>query len=471
MDKIMRISRVMIAGVSSGSGKTTITCSLLQSLLKRGMRPVSHKCGPDYIDTMFHRKVLGTPSGNLDSFFCGEELVRYLLARQSEQGDISVIEGVMGYFDGIGMTSQASSFDIARITKTPVILVVNVKGMCGSIPAVIHGFLDYERRIGKQHTGISGVIFNQLPAFLYPSVKTEVEKLGVKCFGYVPVQKELKLESRHLGLWSEQKGIKEKINGMSNIIEKTVDIQGIIQLANSAWPLEIDLEKGWDKGVLLTGNNSQAREREKTVRLAVARDEAFSFIYPENIMLLEELGCEIQYFSPIHDKHLPSHCQGMILNGGYPELYAERLSANQSMMREIRDALNHGMPGLAECGGFLYLHEELENMEKQVFPMVGIIKGKAFYTGKLSRFGYIYLKGGQDEILKAHEFHYWDSENNGNQFLAVKASGTRQWETGHRIKNVYAGFPHLYYYGNIDFVKGFVKKAAGQRERNGHRYG
>ncbi len=466
MDKTMRISRVMIAGVSSGSGKTTITCSLLQSLLNRGRRPVSHKCGPDFIDTMFHRKVLGTPAGNLDSFFCGEEQIRYLLARQSEQGDISIIEGVMGYFDGIGMTSQASSFDIARVTKTPVLLVVNAKGMSGSLPAVVHGFLDYERKLGKQHPGICGVIFNQLPAVLYPSVKEEVEKLGVKCFGYIPAQRELKLESRHLGLWAEQREIKEKINRMADIMEETVDIQGILQLADSACPLEIDLENGFDRGDLLTGKDRKSRGKEKTVKLAVARDEAFSFIYPENIMLLEELGCEIQYFSPIHDKHLPSHCQGIILNGGYPELYGEQLSANQSMMKEIRDALNNGMPGLAECGGFLYLHEELENMEKQVFPMVGIIKGRAFYTGGLSRFGYIYLKGAQDEILKAHEFHYWDSENNGTQFQAVKASGTKRWETGHIIKNLYAGFPHLYYYGNIDFVKSFVEKAAELRERN-----
>lgn len=457
MEKRKRIPRVMIAAVSSGSGKTTITCSLLQSLLNHGMKPVSHKCGPDYIDPMFHRHVLGMPGGNLDSFFCEEKWIRYLLARQSELGTISVIEGVMGYFDGIGMTYKASSFDIARITNTPVILIVNTKGMSGSIPAVIQGFLEYERRLlkeihqeDKEFAGgegfIQGVILNQLPASFYPAVKAEVEKLGVICFGYVPSKKEWKLESRHLGLWAEQKNIREKISGMADFIEQTVDVQGIIKLAQSGHDLEICQEP----------ISEPVRKR---VKLAVARDEAFSFIYPENIMLLEELGCEIQYFSPIRDSHLPEHCQGLILNGGYPELYARQLSENKSIMREIKEALESGIPALAECGGFMYLHEELENKEKEVFSMVGMIKGRVFYTGKLSRFGYIYLENEQEGKLKAHEFHYWDSENNGNRFHAVKASGRGRWEAGHKIKNLYAGFPHLYYYGNIDFVKRFVEEA------------
>lgn len=282
-----RINRIMIAGTKSGSGKTTLTCGLLNCLVKRKFSVSSFKCGPDYIDPMFHQKVIGTRSGNLDSYFMSPEEVKESLWENARDTDISVIEGVMGYYDGIGFTSEASSYSIATITKTPVILVIDCKGMGCSIKAHLKGFLDF-----KEESGIKGVLFNRLPAVLYPEAVKMAEEFGVKPLGYLPTSKEFTLQSRHLGLVTagEIKDLQEKLDRLSEKIEETVDLEAIFALAKEAEPLAFSISE------------IKSVTDGKTVRIAVAKDDAFCFLYQDNLRLLEKLGVELIYFSPLTRK-------------------------------------------------------------------------------------------------------------------------------------------------------------------------
>lgn len=443
-----RINRIMLAGTKSGSGKTTITCGILQCLVDRGYNVSSFKCGPDYIDPMFHSKVIGTNSANLDSFFTDSEVLNHLLYKNSVGSDISVIEGVMGYYDGIGLTDVASSYSVATITKTPVILVLDCKGMSSSIGALLKGFVEY-----KPNSSIKGVIFNQLPKVIYKDVKKLAEDLGIIVFGYVPTISECMLESRHLGLVTadEIEDIKHKLELLANKLNETIDIEAIVELSKQAEAIDI-------KPICST-------KTDKSINIAVAKDNAFCFTYKDNIEMLKQMGCNIVSFSPLKDEKLPENIHGLILSGGYPELYADTLSQNQSMLESIKTAIESGMPTIAECGGFMYLHDCIEDSEGNFRQVVGAIKGKCFKTNRLQRFGYITLEAKEDNLIakqtdkiKAHEFHYWDSDHGGDSFDAVKASGTKAWECIHATATLYAGFPHLYFYSNPSIAEHFVDK-------------
>ncbi|WP_347562801.1 cobyrinate a,c-diamide synthase [Clostridium sp. HBUAS56017] len=445
-----RSPRVMIAATSSGSGKTMITCGLLQALVNRRMKVTSFKCGPDYIDPMFHSKVIGTKSRNIDTFFADKNTIYYLMNKATKDMDISVIEGVMGYYDGLaGISTEASSYDVANATNTPVVLVVNCRGMSLSILPIIKGFLEF-----KENSCIKGVILNQISEMMYPQIKKLIEEnLSIKVFGYVPVLKDLVIESRHLGLVTpnEITDLKEKLNKLSDQFEKTININEIINLANSAKELEY--------------NKPQVLKLEGNPKVAVAYDEAFCFYYQENIELLKEMGATVEYFSPIRDKKLPKNISGLILGGGYPELYAEALSNNKAMLEEIKYAIDKGLPCIAECGGFMYLHESMEDNENKFHNMVGVIGGKTYKTSNLGRFGYINLKAIKDNFLcnkgssiKAHEFHYWDSESSGESFIAEKPLRKRSWNCINSTNNLLAGFPHLYYYSNTEIPQEFIKR-------------
>ncbi len=456
-----QIKRFMLAGTKSGAGKTTITCGILQNLINRGYGVSSFKCGPDYIDPMFHGKVIGTKSGNLDSFFTGERELKVLLYNNSRDTDISVMEGVMGYYDGIGFSDTASTYSVAAMTKTPVILIVDAKGMSGSLGAILKGFISY-----KEESYIKGVIFNRLPERLYEEAKKLAEELGIQAFGYVPVLPECSLESRHLGLVTaeEIKDLKSKINRLAHELTKTIDFAGILALAGQAEPLGVPEPGPYNKrqkGIAV----KEGIAATKGISLAVAQDEAFCFTYRDNLELLKNLGATLVPFSPIRDKELPKDIDGLLLCGGYPELYTKDLSGNSSMRNSIKTAVDNGMPTIAECGGFMYLHEKLEDKDGYEYPMAGVIPGRCFKTGRLQRFGYIYLKGAADslisggqEILKAHEFHYWDSDNCGKAFHAEKPGGIREWDCVHATENLYAGFPHLYFYGNPSIAVRFLEK-------------
>lgn len=460
---MMSNPRFMIAAPSSGSGKTMLTCGILAALKRRGIAVSAFKCGPDYIDPMFHRQVLETPSRNLDPFFTDRETTRYLFARAAAGADLSVMEGVMGYYDGLGgQETKASAYDLAAMTDTPVLFVVNTKGMSLSVVPLIKGFLSY-----REPSGISGVILNQTSGMLYPRIKQAVEReLSIPVLGYVPSMEEMKLESRHLGLVlpEEVKNLQERMENLGATLEKTLDLDGILALAAGACEIPLRVPASL-KEVLDSREAAECRKAAPVI--AVAKDEAFCFLYEDNLKLLEELGARLLTFSPLRDREIPKKADGILLCGGYPELYADRLEKNASMRESVSQRLKEGLPYLAECGGFLYLHEELEDMEGKRRAMAGVIPGRAYRTGKLGRFGYISLESEKDSALgsgigalPAHEFHYFDSPNCGEDFLAVKPVGGRSWRCIHATDHSMAGFPHLYYHSNPRFALEFLQKCA-----------
>ena len=452
----MKIPRILLAAGASGSGKTLITCGLLQALVNRGLKVASFKCGPDYIDPMFHSRVIGTRSRNLDTFFTDGDRTRYLLAKNASDCEIAVMEGVMGYYDGVGgITSRASAYDLASTTDTPVILIVNSRGMSVSLAAYVKGFLEY-----KKDSHICGVIFNQMSPMLYPRMKKLLEEeLSVKVLGYVPKVEDCVIESRHLGLVlpEEIPELKSRLQKLSEVLEKTLDIDGILELAGEAPELAAP-----ETEMLIQKDTAFGYRTEEKVRIGVADDEAFCFFYADNLNLLEQMGAELVRFSPIHDRELPEDLDGLLLSGGYPELNGEALEENQEMCTRIREVILDGMPCLAECGGFMYLHQEMEDMEGKQRRVCGVIPGRAYRTPKLNRFGYITLTEKQDTGLgeiPAHEFHYFDSTDCGTDFHASKPASTRGWDCMHYEGRLMAGFPHLYYYGNPKVPVHFLKNA------------
>ena len=452
----MKIPRILLAAGASGSGKTLITCGLLQVLVNRGLKVASFKCGPDYIDPMFHSRVIGTRSRNLDTFFTDGDRTRYLLAKNASDCEIAVMEGVMGYYDGVGgITSRASAYDLASTTDTPVILIVNSRGMSVSLAAYVKGFLEY-----KKDSHICGVIFNQMSPMLYPRMKKLLEEeLSVKVLGYVPKVEDCVIESRHLGLVlpEEIPELKSRLQKLSEVLEKTLDIDGILELAGGAPELAAP-----EPEMLIQKDTAFGYRTEEKVRIGVADDEAFCFFYADNLNLLEQMGAELVRFSPIHDRELPEDLDGLLLSGGYPELNGEALEENQEMCTRIREVILDGMPCLAECGGFMYLHQEMEDMEGKQRRVCGVIPGRAYRTPKLNRFGYITLTEKQDTGLgeiPAHEFHYFDSTDCGTDFHASKPASTRGWDCMHYEGRLMAGFPHLYYYGNPKVPVHFLKNA------------
>lgn len=448
------ISRLMFAAPRSGSGKTLITCGFLEAVKKRGISPVSFKCGPDYIDPMFHKYVLGIAGGNLDSFFLEAGQVREILlgVTEAEGGELAVIEGVMGYYDGLaGVSTDASSYDIARICDTPVVLILDCKGASVSLGAVVKGFLEY-----RSDSHIKGVILNRLPGMLYERLAPVIEETGVKVYGYLPENPAYHLDSRHLGLFmpEEVEKLRDIIAALSEGIEQTVDIDGLLSLAAEAEALAFDKMPETDG----TPESAMAeKEVFPPVRIGVARDEAFCFYYQENLKLLEQVGAELIYFSPVHDKKLPDSLDGLLLGGGYPENYGKALSENDSMLRSVRAASGRGMPILAECGGFMYLHRSMEGSDGKVYEMAGLLHGRAFKTEKLQRFGYITLTLPNGRRVKGHEFHYWESSSPGSCWKALKPLSCRGYSCVHEKDGLTAGFPHLYYPSNPEFIKEWVE--------------
>ena len=448
----MTMPRILITAPSSGSGKTLIACGIMQALVNRGLKVASFKCGPDYIDPMFHSRVIGTPSKNLDPFFTCKDTMRYLFSRAAEEKDISVIEGVMGFYDGIGMaTAEGSTYEVSQRLECPTVMVLNCRGASLSIVPMVKGFKEYK----PNH--IVGVILNNTSERMCQSLKPLIEaETGVKVLGFVPKVSELVLESRHLGLCMPDEicDLKKKLNDLADVLEKSIDIDLLVELAGRA-PV-LDYVKPQTRKV-------------GTARIALADDAAFCFTYEDNIRLLEECGAEIVRFSPIADGRLPRDVDGLILPGGYPELHADALSKNKSMMRDIRNSLEAGMPCMAECGGFMYLNGEMEDSQGAMHPMVGFVDGIVTNRKKLNRFGYISIEAPDDNLLsgcevRAHEFHYWDSDNCGTDCRAVKASNGTDYGCMHCRDGIAIGFPHLYYYSDPKIAERFVIKCMRYRQ-------
>ncbi len=433
---------LMIAAMHSGAGKTVVSCALMAALKKRGLGVRGFKCGPDYIDPMFHRSVLGIPSRNLDLFLQGEKGVRKSLCRAG--GEFSLLEAAMGYYDGVGGTEEASAYQLARLIRTPVLLVLRPKGNGLTLAAQVRGLTEF-----RPASGIRGLFLSdcteRLAAYLVPVLTRET---GLPVLGFLPPLPEASIESRHLGLMTaaEITDLAERTDRLAVAAEKYADLDALIALAEE-----------------YSGKTEKPAGSSACCRIAVAQDRAFCFCYEDSLDALRESGAELCFFSPLRDAALPDGTDGLYLPGGYPELFARPLSDNVLLRRQIASAVNAGLPTVAECGGFLYLQACLESEEGELLPMCGALPGKGYRTGRLQRFGYHTLEPDENSMLfrrgervPVHEFHYWDSTEPGTALCSVKPDG-RTWRCGYTGKTLYAAFPHLHFGGEVPLAKRFVK--------------
>ena len=450
--------RMLIAAPASGSGKTAVTCALLTALQKRGLDPCAFKCGPDYIDPMFHRGVLGVESHNLDIFLAEETAVRQNFRRWTAGHGAAVCEGVMGLYDGVGgVTDRASAWHVARTLDLPVLLVVRPKGASLTLAARIRGLRDF-----RPNSRIAGVILNDCAPALCRSLGPMLEReTGVPVLGCLPHLEEASFGSRHLGLYTaaEIQNLTQRLDVLAGSLERNVDMGRLLALCEDGAAPSVP---------------EPPVKAENGVPIAVARDEAFCFTYAETLEVLEQAGAKLLFFSPLRDKSLPARACGLYLPGGYPELYAERLSANGEMLASVREAVSGKLPTVAECGGFLYLGQSLEDEQGHAFPMAGVLPGQGVQTPRLVRFGYGTLRAGTDSLLfrqgeavPVHEFHYWDSTENGRDLRVEKPLSGRGWDCGFVSESLYAAFPHLYFAGTPQLAERFVTAARRYREREG----
>lgn len=444
--------RVMIAAARSGSGKTTVACALLRALQKRGLKPCAFKCGPDYIDPMFHRAALGVESHNLDLFLSCEAQMKALYTRACQGHGAAVCEGVMGLYDGLGVSDRASTWQVADALDMPVVLVVPARGASLTLAAEIRGLCAFRR-----NSRVAGVILNECAPRLAEALAPALEReTGVPVLGCLPRAEAARVGSRHLGLLTarEIEGLDERLAVLARTMEETVDMERLLALCEREAPAQAHTEP----------------RRERRCRIAVARDEAFSFAYAETLETLEARGAELVFFSPLHDAALPEHIGGLYLPGGYPELYAKELSENAAMRRAVAEAVRGGMPVVAECGGFVYLGAALRDDQGRGFPMAGVLPGESANAGHLVRFGYGTLCAQRDSLLfragervPVHEFHYWESSACGGDLVMEK--GERSWRFGFASDTLYAAFPHLYFAGRPALAERFVDAAERYGER------
>ena len=427
----------LLAAPRSGSGKTTMTCALLMALKRRGCAPCAFKSGPDYIDPMFHRAVLGVESRNLDLFFSAPETVRTLYAKGAAGHGAAVCEGAMGFYDGLGgVSDRASAWHLADTLDLPVLLVVEPKGQSLTLAAELKGLNSF-----RTPSHIAGILLNNCTARMHALLAPMLEEeTGLPVLGFLPKLPEAVIGSRHLGLYTaaEVENLQQKLALLADAAEEHID-----------WPRLLALCEKEPPALPVQPETPPAR-----VRIAVAQDEAFCFTYAETLEAFRDAGAEVVFFSPLRDTALPENIGGLYLPGGYPELHARELSENTSLLREIKKKIESGLPTAAECGGFLYLGQSLTDAEGQSWPMAGVLPGEAKDAGRLVRFGYAALSADSDSMLfragesfPIHEFHHWDSTANGTALAAKKPVGGAAWRCGSVNEHFYAGFPHLYWAG------------------------
>ena len=427
----------LLAAPRSGSGKTTMTCALLMALKRRGCAPCAFKSGPDYIDPMFHRAVLGVESRNLDLFFSAPETVRTLYAKGAAGHGAAVCEGAMGFYDGLGgVSDRASAWHLADTLGLPVLLVVEPKGQSLTLAAELKGLDSF-----RTPSHIAGILLNNCTARMHALLAPMLEEeTGLPVLGFLPKLPEAVIGSRHLGLYTaaEVENLQQKLALLADAVEEHID-----------WPRLLALCEKEPPALPARAETPPAR-----VRIAVAQDEAFCFTYAETLEAFRDAGAEVVFFSPLRDTALPENIGGLYLPGGYPELHAKELSENTSLLREIKQKIESGLPTAAECGGFLYLGQSLTDAEGQSWPMAGVLPGEAKDAGRLVRFGYAALSADSDSMLfragesfPIHEFHHWDSTANGVALAAKKPVGGAEWRCGFIDEHFYAGFPHLYWAG------------------------
>ena len=431
-------TRILIGAASSGSGKTTFTLGLLRALKNRGIAVQPYKCGPDYIDTQYHGLAAGRESVNLDLFMGGEAHVKEIFARYSQGAGACVVEGVMGLFDGYSKM-KGSSAEVAQVLDIPVLLIVNAKSCAYSVAPIIYGYKNFNPQVK-----IAGVVFNMVgSASHYATLKDACQELGVPVLGYLPKNSGIEIPSRHLGLSLDEEFLfGEYAEKVAAMVEEYVDVDALMKIFTP--DSECLCEEGSPCG------------EAAGLKIAVAKDEAFNFIYRENIHSLEKLG-EVKFFSPLKDTQLPE-CDLLYLPGGYPELYLERLQGNVQMRRQIRDYIENGGKCWAECGGMMYLCNSISDEDGNEFEMCGVLGQKATMVGKRLQMGYrSFSYAGKG--LRGHEFHYSKvvpDEEAPLQSVAQQynAAGVEVATPLYRYKNLIAGYTHLYW-GNVNLIELF----------------
>ncbi len=434
---------LIISSNESGGGKTTFTLGLLNALMKRGYKVQGYKVGPDYIDGDFHTLITGNTSRNLDGHLMGEEGIKESYLRG--QGDLGIIEGVMGLYDGKGIDTEFSTYHVSKILNLPIVLVITPKAKSATLAAELKGILEFK------DANIAGIILNKVSEKYYNLLKVIIEThTKLKVFGYIPKTEEVKFKSRHLGLVQgiEIKELKEKINIFSNIIEQYVDLDSLI--------------KSFRESDALVENRDKFKLENLNLNIAVAYDEAFRFYYKENIELLKEAG-NVKFFSPLRDKKLPKDIDFLYIGGGYPEIFKETLSENKELLLDIKEKLDKGLRCYAECGGLMYLTENIDG-----FEMVKYFNGYSYMTKSLNNFGYNTVKVlrennmlPKDLEINAHEFHKSKVELHEETIYEIRKtdifSKTNYWSCGYVKNNTLGSYAHVHFFGNMEFIKNILK--------------
>jgi cobyrinic acid a,c-diamide synthase len=441
------IPRLVISGTASGVGKTTVTAGLIAALRQRGLTVQAFKCGPDYIDPTYHTLASGRPCRNLDAWMLNEAQLGQGFVRACAGADLAVIEGVMGAFDGAAWESdEASTAHIARMLRAPMVLVLDISGAARSAAIEVAGFQHLDPNLK-----LSGVILNQAGSKSHAEGCAQaIEALtGVRMLGWLARDGQLAVPERHLGLKipnAETEGTQSLIRDLGDAVAKRFDIEGVLAAAGNR---------------IRTVPTEPAPTRASTPEapvLAVARDEAFCFYYPENLELLEEEGVQLQYFSPIRGEIPAADAAGVYFGGGYPELHARALSANERLWTVLKELHRRDAPIYAECGGFMVLMQELTDVSGASWPMAGILPGRAQMSGKLEALGYRWAEALRSNlittggtVLKGHEFHYsrWISEDTAADRSAWRLRGTRSQvpdaKGGFVQGNLLASYVHIHF--------------------------
>lgn len=445
-----KIPRLVIAATQSGSGKTTIVTGILAALRARGMKVQSYKVGPDYIDPGYHKLASGRNAHNLDSWLVGENKISDIFVTSSKGADIAIIEGVMGLYDG-GSNGISSTAEIAKKLQAPVLLVIDAKSMGDSAAAIALGFKMYDKDVN-----IAGVILNRLGSNSHEQLISEaLERLDIRLYGAVRRNNNLHMPERHLGLLpTTENDAMSTVKLIGDNIAAQTDIDGMVKLALQAPPITSGFYDKLCKG--------------RSIRIAVADDEAFSFYYPESMAVLEGLGAELVRFSPLNDKILPENIAGIILGGGFPEIFAARLAENTTMRDSIRAAAAQHMPIYAECGGFMYLTQAIYDFAGQSYSMVGLIPAECRMEDKLQTVGYVEAEANCDNIfmkagakLRGHEFHFsvmaqFDEKKFPWAFTFEKKRTRSVYPAGYAKDNILASYLHIHFAGNVPAAENFL---------------
>ncbi|WP_300277806.1 cobyrinate a,c-diamide synthase [Peptacetobacter sp.] len=454
------MKKIMIAGTSSGVGKTTISLGIMRALTKRNLKVQPYKIGPDYIDPSFHTFITGRESRNLDSYMLDDEKIKSIVKTASCDADISVIEGVMGLYDGFGIDiNNCSSSYTSKITKTPVILVINGKAMAASSAATVLGYLNLDKDVN-----IIGVIANNVRTEShFKIIKESIKKYcNIEVLGYFPPNEKFALESRHLGLipMDEVEKLSEKFSSLAEEIEKYIDIDRIIKLSESE-----DIESKFNLEEELKKRNLYSLAKGRKV--SIAYDKAFNFYYRENIEIFEKLGIEIKYFSPLNDESVPDS-DFVYIGGGFPEIFAKELENNKKIRENIFGLYEKNIPIYAECGGLMYLGKSIIDKNGEKRDMVGVFDGESEMTPKLKRFGYCEGEALYDTVIskkgdfiKGHEFHHSIFKSEENCAYKMKKIRDKEvideWVGGYSKKNTLATYLHTHFYNNLDCIENILQ--------------